>query len=51
MDMADGMMSTDYDVLEIRKPDAAMTEVHNKLVEYLRNYYKQKKMDETLANG
>jgi hypothetical protein len=51
MEMAEGMMSTDYDVLEIRKPDAAMADVHNKLVEYLRNYYKQKKMDENLARG
>lgn len=51
MDMGEQMMSTDYDVLEIRKPDAAMAEVHNKLVEYLRSYQKQKKMDETLARG
>ena len=49
--MRQDLFLTDYDVLEIRKPDQAMADVHNKLVEYLCNYYKQKKMDETIAKG
>jgi hypothetical protein len=47
--LGENLLSNDYDVLEIRKPNAEMADIHDKLVQYLSTDYKRKKMDETLA--